>query len=92
MNKSEQKRFDELYLKHLRSLKLQGMSDKTIEAYARGAADFGLVRLLPGSSGTRTVGWPIVAGSGVARTPKSCSDWCSPNPPVPTAAAPCISH
>ncbi len=66
MNKSEQNRFDELYRKHLRALKLQDMSDKTIEAYASGAADFGLVRLLPGPSGTRTVGWPIVAGSGAA--------------------------
>jgi integrase len=35
MNKSEQKRFDELYRKHLRALKLQGMSDKTIDGYAR---------------------------------------------------------
>jgi integrase len=35
MNKSEQKRFDELYHKHLRALKLQGMSDKTIDAYSR---------------------------------------------------------
>jgi len=35
MNKSEQKRFDELYRKHLRALKLQGMSDKTIDAYSR---------------------------------------------------------
>lgn len=35
MNKSEQKRFGELYRKHLRALKLQGMSDKTIEAYSR---------------------------------------------------------
>jgi len=35
MNKSKQKRFDELYRKHLRALKLQGMSDKSIDAYAR---------------------------------------------------------
>jgi site-specific recombinase XerD len=35
MNKSEQKHFDELYYKHLRALKLQGMSDKTIDAYSR---------------------------------------------------------
>ena len=35
MNKSEQKLFDELYRDHLRALKLQGMSDKTIDAYAR---------------------------------------------------------
>jgi len=35
MNKSEQKRFDELYRKHLRALKLRGMSVKTIDAYSR---------------------------------------------------------
>ena len=35
MNKSEQKRFDELYRKHFRALKLQGKSDKMIDAYAR---------------------------------------------------------
>lgn len=35
MNKSEQKRFDELYREHLRALKLQGMSDNTIDAYSR---------------------------------------------------------
>lgn len=35
MNTSEQKRFDGLYRKHLRALKLQGMSDKTIDAYSR---------------------------------------------------------
>ena len=35
MNKSEQNRFDELYRKHLRALKLQGMSGKTIDGYAR---------------------------------------------------------
>jgi len=35
MNEFEQKRFDELYRKHLRALKLQGMSGKTIEAYSR---------------------------------------------------------
>ncbi len=35
MNKSEQKRLDELYRKHLRALKFQGMSDKTIDAYSR---------------------------------------------------------
>ena len=35
MNKSERKRFDDLYRKHLRALKLQGMSDKTIDAYSR---------------------------------------------------------
>jgi len=35
MNKSEQKRFDELYRKHLRALNLQGMSGKTIDGYPR---------------------------------------------------------
>jgi integrase len=35
MTKSEQKRFDELYRMHLRALRLQGMSDKTIDAYSR---------------------------------------------------------
>ena len=35
MNHSEQKRFDELYRKHLRTLKLQGVSAKTIDAYSR---------------------------------------------------------
>jgi len=35
MIKFEQKRFDELYRKHLRALRLQGMSDKTIDAYTR---------------------------------------------------------
>lgn len=35
MTKSEQARFDALYAKHLRALKLQGKSQKTIDAYAR---------------------------------------------------------
>ena len=35
MKLSEQSRFDELYLRHLRMLKLQGKSDKTIDVYAR---------------------------------------------------------
>lgn len=35
MHKSEQSRFDELYRKHLRALKLRGMGDKTIDAYSR---------------------------------------------------------
>jgi len=35
MKPSEQKRFDDLYKKHLRALKLQGMSDSTIDVYAR---------------------------------------------------------
>ena len=35
MDSSEQSRFDDLYLRHLRMLKLQGKSDKTIDVYAR---------------------------------------------------------
>jgi len=35
MKKSEANRFNELYQRHLRFLKLQGKSQKTIEAYAR---------------------------------------------------------
>jgi len=35
MNSREQNRFDDLYDRHLRALKLQGLSDKTIDAYAR---------------------------------------------------------
>lgn len=35
MKPSEQTRFDGLYKKHLRALKLQGMSDSTIDVYAR---------------------------------------------------------
>lgn len=35
MNPSEQTRFDELYQRHLRLLKLQGKSSKTIDVYAR---------------------------------------------------------
>lgn len=35
MTKAEQKRFDRLYRQHLRALKLQGKSDKTIDVYAR---------------------------------------------------------
>jgi len=35
MKPSEQNRFNRLYSKHLRALKLQGMSDKTIDVYAR---------------------------------------------------------
>jgi hypothetical protein len=34
MTKSEQKRLGELYRKHLMALKLQGTSDKTIDAYS----------------------------------------------------------
>ncbi len=35
MKPSEQKRFNKLYNLHLRALKLQGMSDKTIDVYSR---------------------------------------------------------
>jgi len=35
MDKAEQKRFNTLYNRHLRLLKLQGKSQKTIEAYSR---------------------------------------------------------
>jgi integrase/recombinase XerD len=35
MEKAETNRFNELYQRHLRSLKLQGKSQKTIEAYSR---------------------------------------------------------
>lgn len=35
MDSSEQTRFDALYTKHLRALKLQGKAPKTIESYAR---------------------------------------------------------
>ena len=35
MNASEQSRFNELYEHHLRALKLQGLSNKTIDVYAR---------------------------------------------------------
>ena len=35
MNQAEAKRFDDLYQRHLRALKLQGKAKKTIDAYAR---------------------------------------------------------
>ncbi len=35
MNEAETKRFDELYQRHLRLLKLQGKAAKTIDAYSR---------------------------------------------------------
>ena len=35
MNQAETNRFNELYQSHLRLLKLQGKSQKTIDAYAR---------------------------------------------------------
>ena len=35
MKPNEQKRFDQLYQRHLRALKLQGYSDKTMDVYAR---------------------------------------------------------
>jgi len=34
MKPSEQIRFDKLYKRHLRALKLQGLSDKTIDIYS----------------------------------------------------------
>lgn len=40
MNKPEKRRFDRLYQKHLRALKLKGHADKTIEAYSRGVRRF----------------------------------------------------
>ena len=41
MKKAETTRFNELYLGHLRSLKLQGKSQKTIDAYARAVRRIG---------------------------------------------------
>ncbi len=35
MKSTEQTRFDKLYKRHLRALKLQGLSDSTIDVYAR---------------------------------------------------------
>jgi hypothetical protein len=35
MTPSEQKRFDTLYLRHQRALKLQGYAEKTIDVYSR---------------------------------------------------------
>ena|GEM_PF-5086799 len=35
MNTNEQAHFDQLYHRHLRTLKLRCMSDKTINSYAR---------------------------------------------------------
>ena len=35
MNTKEQAHFDKLYRLHLRTLKLRGMSDNTIDSYAR---------------------------------------------------------
>ena len=35
MNATEQAHFDHLYNRHLRALKLQGMSDATLDSYAR---------------------------------------------------------
>ncbi|NCP04689.1 MAG: hypothetical protein GW861_15110 [Deltaproteobacteria bacterium] len=35
MDPSEQSRFNDLFQRHLRLLKLQGKSDKTIDVYAR---------------------------------------------------------
>jgi len=41
MNQDEKTRFDQLYQCHLRSLKLQGKSEKTIEAYSRAVRRLG---------------------------------------------------
>jgi site-specific recombinase XerD len=41
MDQVETKRFDELYQRHLRLLKLQGKSQKTIDAYARAVRRIG---------------------------------------------------
>jgi len=41
MNQDEKERFDHLYQCHLRSLKLQGKSEKTIEAYSRAVRRIG---------------------------------------------------
>jgi len=41
MKPSEQTRFDSLYRHHLRALKLQGMSDSTIDVYARAVRRIG---------------------------------------------------
>ena len=35
MKAAEKKRFDALYHRHLRAMKLQGLSENTIDAYAR---------------------------------------------------------
>ncbi|MGH8628580.1 MAG: phage integrase N-terminal SAM-like domain-containing protein, partial [Gammaproteobacteria bacterium] len=35
MKANEQTRFDKLYKRHLRALKLQGLSDSTIDVYSR---------------------------------------------------------
>jgi hypothetical protein len=35
MNSADQTRFDGLYRRHLRALKLQGMSESTMDVYAR---------------------------------------------------------
>ena len=35
MNKAETRRFNQLYQRHLRLLKLQGKAEKTIDAYSR---------------------------------------------------------
>ena len=41
MKKAETNRFNDLYQSHLRSLKLQGKSQKTIDAYARAVRRIG---------------------------------------------------
>jgi hypothetical protein len=42
MDPSEQARFDELYQRHLRMLKLKGKSDKIIDVYERALRRIGL--------------------------------------------------
>ena len=47
MNSAEKTRFESLYRRHLRALKLQGMSDNTIDVYsACRTPDCTLLRLL----------------------------------------------
>ena len=46
MNTTEQSRFDKLYHRHLRALKLRGMSDKTIDVYARAVRRVSVVQLI----------------------------------------------
>jgi len=48
MNDHEQKRFDQLYQRHVRALKLRGYAVSTIDVYAR-AASGGIFRLPAGS-------------------------------------------
>jgi len=43
MKKSETNRFNKLYQRHLNMLKLQGKSQKTIDAYSRASAASGII-------------------------------------------------